>query len=115
MKKTLVALAIAGLATSAHAKVELFNDAGTVATVKGQIAAYMYTSDTDDKTALAITRELTYAEPVKSSARQNIDMGNSYISAQKHEKSGDVVIKIDNRVLTDKRLEQLTKLLANFN
>lgn len=50
MKKTLVALAIAGLATSAHAKVELFNDAGTVATVKGQIAAYMYTSDTDDKT-----------------------------------------------------------------
>lgn len=84
-----------------------------VADVKQRLAELAL--DTDDKTALAITRELTYAEPVKSSARQNIDMGNSYISAQKHEKSGDVVIKIDNRVLTDKRLEQLTKLLANFN
>jgi hypothetical protein len=25
------------------------------------------------------------------------------------------VIKIDNKVITQKRLEQLTKLLANFN
>ena len=70
---------------------------------------------TDDKTALTITRELTNIEQAKTSNRQALDMGNEYISAQQNKKSGDIVIKIDNRVLTEKRLEQLTKLLANFN
>jgi ParB family chromosome partitioning protein len=34
---------------------------------------------------------------------------------QRNLKSGDVSIKINNKVMTDKRLEQLTKLLSAFN
>lgn len=69
----------------------------------------------DDKTALAITRYLIEDDSSKTPLRSILDFSNQYIVAQKSEKSGDVMIKIDNRVLTDKRLEQLAKLLANFN
>ncbi|MBE4593922.1 hypothetical protein BOO24_16435 [Vibrio navarrensis] len=51
MKKTLLALVVAGVATSAQAKVELFKDDASALSVKGQVATYLYTSDTDDKTA----------------------------------------------------------------
>ena len=34
---------------------------------------------------------------------------------QRSLKNGDVSVKINNKVMTDKRLEQLTKLLAAFN
>ncbi len=40
---------------------------------------------------------------------------NDFISVQRNLKSGDVSIKINNKVMTDKRLEQLTKLLSAFN
>lgn len=49
MKKTLVALAIAGVATSAQAKIELFKDDASQVTAKAEIATYLYTSDVDYK------------------------------------------------------------------
>jgi predicted porin len=58
MKKTLLALAVMTAAGTANAKVELFNDAGTVATVKGQLAAYVYTADTDHKTNNALDKKV---------------------------------------------------------
>lgn len=84
-----------------------------IAKVKQSLSALI--KDSDDKTAQAITRALTQNDKMNTANRQEIDLGNQYISAQKLEKSGDVIIKIDNRVLTQKRLEQLSKLLANFN
>jgi ParB family chromosome partitioning protein len=74
-----------------------------------------FSQETDDKTALAITKALTSLSTHKSTNRETLDIDNKYITAQKYEKSGDLVIKIDNKVITQKRLEQLTKLLANFN
>jgi ParB family chromosome partitioning protein len=74
-----------------------------------------FSQETDDKTALAITKVLTSLSTHKSANRETLDIDNKYITAQKYEKSGDLVIKIDNKVITQKRLEQLTKLLANFN
>lgn len=67
----------------------------------------------DDKRAMAITKLLT-AEP-QSTQRREALLENDYISVQRNLKSGDVSIKIDNKVMTDKRLEQLTKLLNAFN
>ncbi|KKL55297.1 hypothetical protein LCGC14_2256830, partial [marine sediment metagenome] len=67
----------------------------------------------DDKRAMAITKLLT-AEP-QSAQRREALLENDYISVQRNLKSGDVSIKIDNKVMTDKRLEQLTKLLNAFN
>jgi len=67
----------------------------------------------DDKRAMAITKLLT-AEP-QSAQRREALLENDYVSVQRNLKSGDVSIKIDNKVMTDKRLEQLTKLLNAFN
>jgi ParB family transcriptional regulator, chromosome partitioning protein len=67
----------------------------------------------DDKRALAITKCLT-TEP-QIAVKREVVLENDFISVQRHLKSGDVSIKIDNKVMTDKRLEQLTKLLAAFN
>ncbi|ASM51643.1 chromosome partitioning protein, ParB family [Pseudoalteromonas espejiana DSM 9414] len=67
----------------------------------------------DDKRAMAITRRLT-AEPQAAAKREAV-LENEFISVQRNLKSGDVSIKIDNKVMTDKRLEQLTKLLNAFN
>ncbi|MBB1310823.1 transcriptional regulator [Pseudoalteromonas sp. SR41-8] len=67
----------------------------------------------DDKRAMAITKLLT-AEP-QSTQRREALLENNYISLQRNLKSGDLSIKIDNKVMTDKRLEQLTKLLNAFN
>lgn len=67
----------------------------------------------DDKRAMAITKILT-AEP-QASLRREAVLENNYISVQRNRKSGDLSIKINNKVMTDKRLEQLTKLLKAFN
>lgn len=67
----------------------------------------------DDKRAMAITKRLT-TEPSAVAKREAV-FENNFINVQRNLKSGDVSIKIDNKVLTDKRLEQLTKLLSAFN
>ena len=67
----------------------------------------------DDKRAMAITKCLT-AEPQVAVKREAV-LENKFVSVQRNLKSGDVSIKIDNKVMTDKRLEQLTKLLSVFN
>ncbi|MGY8877998.1 MAG: transcriptional regulator, partial [Pseudoalteromonas sp.] len=67
----------------------------------------------DDKRAMAITKCLT-AEPQAAVKREAV-LENKFVSVQRNLKSGDVSIKIDNKVMTDKRLEQLTKLLSVFN
>ena len=67
----------------------------------------------DDKRALAITKLLT-AEPAAPSRREAL-IDSEFVSVQRNIKSGDLSVKIDNKVMTDKRLEQLTKLLNSFN
>jgi ParB family chromosome partitioning protein len=54
------------------------------------------------------------AEPQVAVKREAV-LENKFVSVQRNLKSGDVSIKIDNKVMTDKRLEQLTKLLSVFN
>ena len=71
------------------------------------------TITSDDKRAMAITKCLT-SEPQVAVKREAV-LENNFISVQRNLKSGDVSIKIDNKVMTDKRLEQLTKLLSAFN
>ncbi len=70
--------------------------------------------DSDDKTAQAITKSLIESS-VQSKNKENVDFKNNYINAHRSMKTGDMVIKIDNKVLTEKRFEQLSKLLVNFN
>ncbi|MEI8704283.1 transcriptional regulator [Pseudoalteromonas sp. B62] len=67
----------------------------------------------DDKRAMAVTKCLT-AEPQTTVKREAV-LENDFVSLQRNLKSGDVSIKINNKVMTDKRLEQLTKLLSAFN
>ena len=69
--------------------------------------------EADDKRAMLITKLLT-AEP-KTALKREAVLENDFISVQRNLKSGDVSIKINNKVMTDKRLEQLTKLLSAFN
>ncbi|MBE0365431.1 chromosome partitioning protein, ParB family [Pseudoalteromonas ulvae UL12] len=70
--------------------------------------------DSDDKTAIAITKSLV-EQPKAIKNRASLNFNNDYIVGHRNEKTGDLVIKIDNRVLTDKRFEQLEKLLTHFN
>lgn len=67
----------------------------------------------DDKRAMAITKALTAQE--QTVGRKEAVLENDFVSVQRNLKSGDLSIKIDNKVMTDKRLEQLTKLLKAFN
>ncbi len=67
----------------------------------------------DDKRALAITKQLI-AEPTIASRREAL-IDTQFVSVQRNIKSGDLSVKINNKVMTDKRLEQLTKLLNSFN
>ncbi|KTF16908.1 hypothetical protein [Pseudoalteromonas sp. H105] len=67
----------------------------------------------DDKHAMAITKALTAQE--QTVGRKEAVLENDFVSVQRNLKSGDLSIKIDNKVMTDKRLEQLTKLLKAFN
>lgn len=67
----------------------------------------------DEKRAVQITKFLTTFG--SSDSRVESMLENDYIRVQRNLKSGDVTVKIDNRVLTDKRLEQLQKLLSSYN
>ncbi|WP_404343284.1 transcriptional regulator [Pseudoalteromonas mariniglutinosa] len=67
----------------------------------------------DDKRSLAITKRLT-AEPDVSARKESL-LENDYVSVLRNIRSGDLSVKINNKVMTDKRLEQLTKLLNSFN
>ncbi|CCQ10565.1 Chromosome (plasmid) partitioning protein ParB [Pseudoalteromonas luteoviolacea B = ATCC 29581] len=67
----------------------------------------------DDKKALLITKYLTTFDEKRS--RTELILDSDFIKLQRNVRSGDVTIKIDNRVLTDKRLEQIQKLLATYN
>lgn len=71
--------------------------------------------ETDERTAQAITKALVEVHQVTPRGNNDVDFGNQYIRAQQNGKNGDMVIKIDGRVMTEKRLQQLSKLLANFN
>lgn len=74
-----------------------------------------YILDTDDKTSSAITKQLTEVKSETKIKRESLDFNNKYINAHRNAKTGDLVIKIDNNVMTDKRFEQLSKLLTHFN
>ena len=67
----------------------------------------------DDKRAMAITKYLT-TEP-QIAVKREVVLESNFVSVQRSLKNGDVSVKISNKVMTDKRLEQLTKLLAAFN
>ncbi|MBQ4833333.1 transcriptional regulator [Pseudoalteromonas sp. MMG010] len=67
----------------------------------------------DDKQAAAITKYLTAEQ--NNIAKREAVLENDFVLVQRHLKSGDLSIKINNKVMTDKRLEQLTKLLSAFN
>lgn len=67
----------------------------------------------DDKRAMAITKYLT-TEP-QIAVKREVVLESNFVSVQRSLKNGDVSVKINNKVMTDKRLEQLTKLLSAFN
>ncbi|MBQ4838130.1 MULTISPECIES: ParB N-terminal domain-containing protein [Pseudoalteromonas] len=68
----------------------------------------------DEKRALAITKYLTSFES-SSATRSEALVDSQYIKVQRSLNSGAITVKIDDKVLTDKRLEQLQKLLSSFN
>ncbi|WP_462152862.1 transcriptional regulator [Pseudoalteromonas xiamenensis] len=67
----------------------------------------------DDKKAVLITKYLTTFD--EKATRTEMLVSSDFVKLQRNLKSGDVTIKIDNRVMTDKRLEQLQRLLAGYN
>ena len=67
----------------------------------------------DNKSALQLAK-LSTAEPAAPSRREAL-IDSEFVSVQRNIKSGDLSVKIDNKVMTDKRLEQLTKLVNSFN
>lgn len=75
--------------------------------------AFFNDDSSDEKKSLLITKYLTTFD--EKSARNEMLVDSDYVKLQRNLKSGDITIKIDNRVLTDKRLEQLQKLLAQYN
>ncbi|NOU50379.1 transcriptional regulator [Pseudoalteromonas sp. JBTF-M23] len=74
---------------------------------------FMEEQMSDEKRSLMITKYLTTFED-KSHRNESL-LESDFVKVQRSLKSGDVTIKIDNRVLTDKRLEQLQKILSNYN
>ncbi|BBN83941.1 chromosome partitioning protein ParB [Pseudoalteromonas sp. A25] len=75
--------------------------------------AFMVEQMSDEKRSLLITKYLTTFE--EKSHRNESLLESDFVKVQRSLKSGDVTIKIDNRVLTDKRLEQLNKILSSYN
>ncbi|MCF2906947.1 transcriptional regulator [Pseudoalteromonas sp. DL2-H2.2] len=67
----------------------------------------------DEKRAVLLTNYLTTF--AKAESRNVALLENDYVKVQKNIKSGAITVKIDDRVITEKRLEQLEKLLASFN
>ncbi|WP_440056373.1 ParB N-terminal domain-containing protein (plasmid) [Pseudoalteromonas sp. T1lg65] len=74
---------------------------------------FMTESMSEEKRSVLITKFLTTLSEVES--RNEALLDNEYVRIQRNVKNGDVTVRIDNRVLTDKRLEQLQKLLSNYN
>ena len=75
--------------------------------------SFMFEEMSDEKRAIKITQFLINVEqPVR---RNESLFSNEFIDLQRSNKSGDITIKINNQVITDKRLEQLQKLLASYN
>ncbi|MEM0516457.1 ParB N-terminal domain-containing protein [Pseudoalteromonas sp. YIC-827] len=70
--------------------------------------------DSDDKAALAITKYLCEA-PQGVKRNEDIKLANDFVRIQKHSKNGDLTIKIDNKIMTEKRFMQLAKMLESFN
>ncbi|MCF6441219.1 ParB N-terminal domain-containing protein [Pseudoalteromonas luteoviolacea] len=68
----------------------------------------------DEKRAIEITKFLTTFE-IPTTNRSESLLENEYVKIQRSLNSGAVTVKIDDKVLTDKRLEQLQKLLNSFN
>lgn len=68
----------------------------------------------DEKRAIAITKYLTTFSD-ESISRSEALLENKYVKVQRSLNSGAITVKIDDKVLTDKRLEQLQKLLSSFN
>ncbi|KAF7764710.1 chromosome partitioning protein, ParB family [Pseudoalteromonas citrea] len=82
-----------------------------IATFNEQL--FVNDEQSDEKRAILITQFLTTFGDKAN--RSEALLENKYVKLQRNIKSGDVTIKIDNKVLTDKRLEQLQKLLAAYN
>ncbi|WP_010605532.1 ParB N-terminal domain-containing protein [Pseudoalteromonas maricaloris] len=97
------------LITAKQEQPEQFSE--QIAALKAQ--DFMAEEMSDEKRAVQITKFLTTFG--SSDSRVESMLENDYIRVQRNLKSGDVTVKIDNRVLTDKRLEQLQKLLSSYN
>ncbi|ATD09245.1 ParB N-terminal domain-containing protein [Pseudoalteromonas piscicida] len=97
------------LITAKQEQPEQFSE--QIAALKAQ--DFMTEEMSDEKRAVQITKFLTTLG--SSDSRVESMLENDYIRVQRNLKSGDVTVKIDNRVLTDKRLEQLQKLLSSYN
>jgi ParB family chromosome partitioning protein len=75
--------------------------------------SFMSEEMSDEKRAIKITQFLiNFEQPI---SRNESLFSNEFIDLQRSNKSGDITIKINNQVITDKRLEQLQKLLASYN
>ncbi|MAD88733.1 MAG: transcriptional regulator [Pseudoalteromonas sp.] len=75
--------------------------------------AFMSEEMSDEKRAIKITQYLVnFEQPIR---RNESLFSNEFIDLQRSNKSGDITIKINNQVITDKRLEQLQKLLSSYN
>ncbi|KZN69673.1 ParB N-terminal domain-containing protein [Pseudoalteromonas luteoviolacea] len=68
----------------------------------------------DEKRAIEITKYLTTFE-TENNNRNECLLENKFVKVQRSINSGAVTVKIDDKVLTEKRLEQLQKLLSSFN
>ncbi|MCF2857818.1 transcriptional regulator [Pseudoalteromonas sp. SMS1] len=68
----------------------------------------------DEKRSIAITKHLTTFE-LESTNRNECLLENKFVKVQRSINSGAITVKIDDKVLTEKRLEQLQKLLSSFN
>lgn len=74
----------------------------------------VHTFESDEKAALAITQFLCDVKtPTKR--QEDVPLNNKFVRIQKNNRSGDMAIKVDAKVLTQKRQAQLIKLLESFN
>ena len=75
--------------------------------------SFMSEEMSDEKRAIKVTQYLiNFEQPLR---RTESLFSNEFVDLQRSNKSGDITIKINNQVITDKRLEQLQKLLATYN
>ncbi|OCQ21519.1 transcriptional regulator [Pseudoalteromonas luteoviolacea] len=77
-------------------------------------ATFQSEAMSDEKRAIEITKYLTTFES-DTANRNECLLENRFVKVQRSVNSGAVTVKIDDKVLTEKRLEQLQKLLSSFN